>query len=272
MRGRRSWFLTSALVFGFAFLYVPILLLVIYSFNESKMVTVWSRFSTKWYAALLEDDKILGAAWVSLKVAFMNANLAVILGTLVAFSLVRFGQFRGRTLLSAISTAPLVMPEVITGFSMLLLFVTLQQTFGWWPANGVMTITIAHATFSTAYVAVVIKSRLVSFDLDVEEAALDLGARPWKVFTTITLPIIAPALFAGWLLSFTLSLDDLVIAQFVTGPSASTLPMVVFSSVRLGVSPKINALATLLVLVATVAILIAAWVSHRQLRQEERNN
>ena len=270
MQGKRSWFLTSTLAFGFAFLYVPILLLIVYSFNESRLVTVWSGLSTKWYAALLEDDKILGAAWVSLKVAFMNANIAVVLGTLVAFALIRFGQFRGRTLLSAMSTAPLVMPEVITGFSLLLLFVTLQQTFDWWPANGVTTITIAHATFSTAYVAVVIQSRLMSFERDVEEAALDLGARPWKVFLTITLPIIAPALLAGWLLSFTLSLDDLVIAQFVTGPSASTLPMVVFSSVRLGVSPKINALATLLVLAATFAIIIAAWASSRQARQDAR--
>ncbi len=258
------WLLLAATGFGFAFLYVPIFLLILYSFNENRLVTVWSGFSTKWYAELLHNDQMLGAAWVSLRVAVMNATMATVLGTLAALAMARFGRFRGRTLMSGMLSAPLVMPDVITGLSSLLLFVAMEQLVGWPEGRSITTITIAHITFSTAYVAVVVQARFAGFDTSVEEAAMDLGARPAKVFLLITLPMIAPALAAGWLLAFTLSLDDLVIASFVSGPASSTLPMVVFSSVRLGVSPEINALATILVLLATVGILIAGTLITRQ--------
>lgn len=264
MGRNRSFFLLTALGLGFAFLYVPILLLIIYSFNENRLVTVWSGFSTKWYVELLQDDNILDAAWVSLRVAVFSATIATILGTIAGMVMARFGRFRGRTLFSGMLSAPLVMPEVITGLSLLLLFVTLEQAIGIPAGRGVSTITIAHSTFTMAFVAVVIQSRLAQMDESLEEAALDLGARPGKVFFAITLPIISPALVAGWLLAFTMSLDDLVVASFTSGPASTTLPMVVFSSVRLGVSPKINALATLLVLVAAVTILLAAWFMRRQ--------
>ena len=223
------YFLLTTLSFGFAFLYIPIVLLVIYSFNESRLVTVWGGFSVKWYGELLKDKQMLTAAWTSLKIAFMTANFALILGTIAGFILARVRRFRGRGFFGLLTTAPLVMPEVITGFSLLLLFITMEQIIGWPAARGVTTITIAHITFSLAYVAIIIQSRLLNFDHSIEEAALDLGARPWKVLFTITLPVIAPALISGWLLSFTLSLDDLVIASFVSGPQSSTLPMVVFS-------------------------------------------
>ena len=263
MSSNRSFFLVTAMAFGFTFLYVPIASLIVYSFNESKLVTVWAGFSTKWYAELLRDEQIMQAAWISLRIAVVNATVAVVLGTLAGFVLARMGRFRGRLLLTGMTTAPLVMPEVITGLSLLLLFVALEDLVGWPAGRGVSTITIAHITFSMAYVAVVIQSRLSSMDESVEEAALDLGARPAKVFFVITLPIIAPALVSGWLLSFTMSLDDLVIASFVSGPGASTLPMVVFSKVRLGVSPEINALATLFVLVVTIGIVTAGVVMNR---------
>jgi len=267
---KRSPFLIAALAFGFAFLYVPILLLILYSFNESRLVTVWGGFSTKWYVELFQDQQMLGAALVSLRVGIYSATIATVLGTLSALIMVRFGRFRGRLLFTGMITAPLVMPEVITGLSLLLLFVALQHAIGWPAGRGVTTITIAHTTFCTAYVNVVVQARLAGLDRSVEEAALDLGARPLKAFLVITLPMLAPALISGWLLGFTLSLDDLVIASFVTGPSSTTLPMVVFSSVRLGVSPKINALATLLVLLATVTILIVAAILWRQERERDR--
>ena len=263
MTGRRSLFLLTCLAFGYAFLYVPIGSLILYSFNESKLVTVWAGFSTKWYGELIHDEQILGAAWLSVRIAFVNASIAVILGTLAGFSLARFGRFRARTLFTGMVTAPLVMPDVITGLSLLLLFVSMQDLIGWPQGRGVTTITIAHITFCMAYVAVVIQSRLSSIDESVEEAALDLGARPAKVFFVITIPIIAPALAAGWLLSFTLSLDDLVIASFVSGPGSSTLPMVVFSKVRLGVSPVINALATIIVLIVSSGVIAAAILLRR---------
>ena len=263
MRSNRSFFLVTAMAFGFTFMYVPIVSLIVFSFNESKLVTVWAGFSTKWYAELLRDEQIMQAAWISLRIAVVNATVAMVLGTLAGFVLARMGRFRGRLLLTGMTTAPLVMPEVITGLSLLLLFVALEDLVGWPAGRGVSTITIAHITFSMAYVAVVIQSRLSSMDESVEEAALDLGARPAKVFFVITLPIIAPALVSGWLLSFTMSLDDLVIASFVSGPGASTLPMVVFSKVRLGVSPEINALATLFVLVVTIGIVTAGVVMNR---------
>jgi putrescine transport system permease protein len=254
---RNPWTLYTVLAFGYAFLYVPVLLLIIYSFNESRLVTVWGGFSTKWYAELLQNRQLLDAAWLSVRIAAVNATFAVVLGTLAANALVRHGRFRGRAGFSLLLTAPLVMPDVIIGLSLLLLFVTLQQVIGWPDGRGFTTITIAHITFSMAYVAVVVNTRLGQMDRSLEEAAMDLGARPLTVYLQITLPLIAPALVSGWLLAFTLSLDDLVIASFVSGPGSTTLPMVVYSSVRMGVSPQINALATLIVLFVTLAVIIA---------------
>lgn len=245
---------------GFAFLYLPILILIIYSFNENRLVTVWSGFSFKWYSELFDDDLLMGGVKLSLLIGFLSASAAVVLGTIAAFVLNRFGKFRGETGFAFMITAPLVMPEVITGLSLLLLFIAMGQVFDLFNQRGMMTIWIAHVTFCTAYVTVVVSSRLQEVDRSIEEAAMDLGAPPWKVFVQITLPTIAPAIVAGWLLAFTLSLDDLVIASFVSGPSATTLPMVVFSSVRLGVSPKINALATLIILAVSCATFIAWWV------------
>ena len=265
MNSGRPWFRISALVLGFLFLYIPILSLIAYSFNKSKLVTVWGGFSTHWYGALLKNDQILNAAWLSVKIGTVSATLAVILGTLCGLALTRFGPFKGRTLLSGMKSAPLVMPEVITGLSMLLLFVTMEQLIGWPAGRGITTIIIAHVTFTMAFVTVIVQSRLVQLDESIEEAAADLGARPAKVFFVITLPIIAPALLSGWLLAFTLSLDDLVITSFVAGPGSSTLPMVVFSKVRLGVSPDINALATIMISIVAIGVVIAGfWMSHQQ--------
>lgn len=271
MSARRSSFVTVWMWAGFAFLYIPILSLVIFSFNSNKLVTVWAGFSTKWYSALMRNQQILEAAFLSLKIALITATIAVVLGTLVALCLTRLGVFRGRALLSGLATAPLVMPEVITGLSLLLLFVAMEQAIGWPAGRGVLTIIIAHATFAMAYVAVVVQSRLVGMDPSIEEAALDLGAKPAKVFFVITLPIIAPALISGWLLAFTLSLDDLVISSFVSGPGASTLPMVIYSKVRLGLSPEINALATLMVLVVALGVILASWILARQEKARRRD-
>ncbi len=268
---KRGGFLSWVLWFGYAFLYVPIVLLVTYSFNESRLVTVWSGFSTKWYAELLTNEPLLEATALSLRVAAVSATLSVILGTCAGMAMARFGRFRGRTLFGGMITAPLVMPEVITGLSLLLLFVAMEQVVGWPDGRGVTTITIAHTTFTLAYVAVVIQSRLAGMDSSLEEAAMDLGARPAKVFFVITLPIIAPALVAGWLLAFTLSLDDVVIASFVSGPGSTTLPMMIFSSVKFGISPQINALATLMILVVATGIFIASVVMARQDRQRKRD-
>lgn len=264
---RKGFFLPTAAVLGFVFLYAPIMSLVIFSFNENKLVTVWSRFSTKWYGELFNDAQIMGAAWISLKIAFVSAIIATILGTLAGLVLTRFGRFRLRTPLMGMTTAPLVMPEVITGLSLLLLFVGMEAFLGWPAGRGMTTIIIAHSTFCMAFVAVVIQSRLSDMDESLEEAALDLGARPVRVFFDITLPVIAPALISGWLLSFTLSLDDLVIASFVSGPGSSTLPMVIFSKVKLGVSPDINALASLIILVVGVGIAIAFWQLRRGMKK-----
>ena len=268
---KRMGFLSWALWFGYAFLYVPIALLIVYSFNESRLVTVWSGFSTKWYAELIHNDTLLDAALLSFQVAAVSATLAVLLGTCAGLALVRFGRFRGRTLFGGMITAPLVMPEVITGLSLLLLFVAMEQWLGWPDGRGITTITIAHTTFTMSYVAVVIQSRLAGMDGSLEEAAMDLGARPAKVFFVITLPLIAPALVAGWLLAFTLSLDDVVVASFVSGPGSTTLPMVIFSSVKFGISPQINALATLMVLVVATGIFVASIVMARQERQRKRD-
>jgi putrescine transport system permease protein len=271
MNGRKSFFVITALSFGFAFLYIPILSMIFFSFNASKLVTVWAGFSLKWYAALMHNQEILSAAWLSLRVAAINATGAVILGTLAGLALARFGKFRGRFSFNAMVTAPLVMPEVITGLSLLLLFVAMEELIGWPAGRGVTTLTIAHMTFSMAYVTVVIQSRLATFDLALEEAAMDLGAKPAKVFFVITLPIIFPAIISGWLLAFTLSWDDLVISSFTSGPGSSTLPMVVFSKVRLGVSPEINVLATITVVIVALMIVGASWWMQRQdkIRQRE---
>ena len=271
MNSGRPWFRISALVLGFMFLYIPILSLIAYSFNKSKLVTVWGGFSTHWYGALLKNDQILNAAWLSVRIGMVSATLAVILGTLCGLALTRFGPFRGRTLLSGMKSAPLVMPEVITGLSMLLLFVTMEQLIGWPAGRGITTIIIAHVTFTMAFVTVIVQSRLVQLDESIEEAAADLGARPAKVFFVITLPIIAPALLSGWLLAFTLSLDDLVITSFVAGPGSSTLPMVVFSKVRLGVSPDINALATIMISIVAIGVVIAGFWMSRQQRLRDRD-
>ena len=271
MIGRRSFLVTTLMALGFAFLYIPILSMIVYSFNESRLVTVWAGFSTKWYLELLHNDQIINAAKLSLRIASINATGAVILGTLAGFALSRFRRFKGRTLMTGMTTAPLVMPEVITGLSLLLMFVAMEQVFGWPAGRGVTTITIAHMTFSMAYVTVVIQSRLSTLDESLEEAAMDLGAKPAKVFLLITLPIIFPAILAGWLLAFTLSWDDLVITSFVSGPGSSTLPLVIFSKVRLGVSPDINALATIMVSIVAVGIVAAGFYMQRQEKRREQD-
>jgi putrescine transport system permease protein len=262
---RRSRFVLSALAFGYAFLYIPLVFVVVYSFNDSRIATIWGGFSTRWYGELLRNDQVLDAALLSLRIALSSATFATILGTMAGLALARFGRFGGRTLFSGMISSPMVMPEVITGLSLLLLFVTLQQLVGWPAQRGFATITIAHTTFSMAYVAVIVQSRLMSMDESLEEAAMDLGGTPVRVVFDITLPLIAPAMLAGWLLAFTLSLDDLVIASFVSGPGSSTLPMYIFSKVKLGVSPDINALATLIILAVSVGVLVA-WIAMRRMR------
>jgi putrescine transport system permease protein len=273
----RGYFSKTMLGIGFAFLYVPILSMIFYSFNNSKMVTVWDAANSptlKWYGTLFDDGMILSAAWVSIQVAAMSATGAVILGTLAGLILARFGPFKGRAFLQGLTTAPLVMPEVITGLSMLLLFVSLEQLFqalfGWQFDRGIATITIAHITFTMAYVTVVVQSRLASVDDSLEEAALDLGARPAKVFFRITVPLILPAILSGWLLAFTLSWDDLVVTQFVSGPGSNTLPMVIFSRVRLGVSPVVNALATIMVVIVALGVILSAYLMRRQEQRRKR--
>ncbi len=265
MRSGPTWFNVTSLVFGFGFLYLPIVLLVIFSFNESRLVTVWGGFSTKWYVELSKNEQLLDAAWVTLKVAFLSASLATVLGTTAAMVLSRSGRFLGRSLFSGMVFAPLVMPEVILGLSLLLLFVALDQARGFW------TVMIAHTTFAMCYVAVVVQSRLVSFDRSMEEAAEDLGCPPLKTFFLITLPIILPGVIAGWMLAFTLSLDDLVIASFTTGPGATTLPMKIYSQVRLGVTPEINAVCTILVVLVTCGVIATSLVTKRQQVQRERD-
>lgn len=266
---RRSRFVTVMMIAGFLFLYLPIVLMVAFSFNESRLVTVWGGFSTKWYGELFRNEQVLGAAWLSFKIAAMNATGATVLGTIAGLALARFGRFRGRPLLTGLATAPLVMPEVITGLSLLLLFVAMEQAIGWPEGRGITTITIAHMTFSMAYVTVVVQSRLATLDESLEEAAMDLGARPAKVFFLITMPIILPAICAGWLLAFTLSWDDLVITSFVTGPGSSTLPVVIFSKVRLGVSPDINALASILILAVAIFTTVFGFYMIRQQKRRD---
>jgi putrescine transport system permease protein len=260
--------LLTILCFGIAVLYIPIAVLIAYSFNASPLVNVWGGFSTQWYSQLLHNRQLLQAALLSLEVAVTASTLAVILGTLAAIALVRFARFRGRLLLVGMVNAPLVMPEVITGITQLLLFISMLQMFSW-PHRGFTTIVISHVVFCTAYATVTVQSRLQSADQSLEEAAMDLGSGPARAFIEITLPIIAPALLSSWLLNFTLSLDDLVISSFVSGPGASTLPMVIYSKVKLGVSPDINALASLIICAVGSCILIAGYVMRRAERQRE---
>lgn len=255
------------LVIGFAFLYAPMLILVIYSFNSSKLVTVWAGWSTQWYTALFHDSAMISAVSMSLTIATAAASMAVVVGTLAAVVMVRYGRFKGSTGFAFMLTAPLVMPDVITGLALLLLFVSMGHSLGWPSERGMFTIWLAHVTFCSAYVAVVVSARLRELDRSIEEAALDLGATPLKVFFIITIPMIAPALVSGWLLAFTLSLDDLVIASFVAGPGSTTLPMLVFASVRLGTNPEINALATLILLIVGIIGVIAWWFMHRAEKQ-----
>lgn len=260
-----SRFNIASVVFGFAFLYLPIVLLVIYSFNESRLVTVWAGFSTRWYVELFNNAALMDAAWVTLRVAFLSATIATVLGTMAAIALSRYVRFHGRILFSGLVYAPLVMPEVITGLSLLLLFVSIDFARGFW------TVTLAHITFTMCFVAVVVQSRLVSFDRSLEEAAMDLGAGPVTTFFQVTLPVILPAIVSGWMLAFTLSLDDLVIASFTSGPGATTLPMKIYSQVRLGVTPEINAVCTILIAVVSVGVIIASLMNKRREVQRVRD-
>lgn len=267
MSARWTWFNITSVVFGFAFLYLPIVLLIIFSFNESRLVTVWAGFSTRWYGELLQNQALLDAAWVTARVAFVSASVATVLGTLAALALVRYTRFTGRTLFTGMVYAPLVMPDVITGLSLLLLFVAAGVDRGFW------TVTLAHITFSLCFVAVVVQSRLVTFDMSLEEAAQDLGCTPFEAFRKVTLPVILPAVVSGWMLAFTLSLDDLVIASFNSGPGATTLPMKIYSQVRLGVTPEINAVCTILIALVATGVIIASIANKRrevQRRRDER--
>jgi putrescine transport system permease protein len=252
---RVSWFNVSAVALGLAFLYLPIIVLVIYSFNASRLVTVWAGWSTRWYVELLNDEAMLEAAWTSVSIALISATVATLLGTLTALALVRMGRFRGRVPFTAMIYAPLVMPEVITGLALLLLFVALVIDRGFW------TIAVAHTTLTMCFVTVVVQSRLIGFDMSLEEAAMDLGAPPLKAFLTITLPLIFPAVASGWMLAFTLSLDDLVIASFTTGPGATTLPIRIYSEVRLGVRPEINAVCTIFIALVAMVMIAASLIS-----------
>lgn len=260
----RARFAFTTLAFGYAFLYLPIALVVIYSFNESRLVTVWAGFSTKWWSALFHNDAMLDAAWLSLRIALVSATLATAFGLAAGYVLARVPRFRGRTLFASLVIAPMVMPEVVMGISMLLLFVGSDRLLGG-PERGFLSITAAHVTFSLAFVAIVVQARLADFDRTLEEAAMDLGATPWMTFLTVTLPLIAPALVSGWLLAFTLSLDDLILTQFVAGAQSQTLPMRVYSSVRLGVDPQINVLATIVIAIAATALIASTLLTRRHI-------
>jgi putrescine transport system permease protein len=261
---RRTHVLFAVVAFGYAFLYVPIVSVMIYSFNGSRLVTLWGGFSLRWYEHLLRDKEVLEAALLSLRIAAVSATVATCLGALVALAMQRLSRLRGRLLLSGMITAPLVMPEIITGLSLLFLFISMAELIGWPATRGATTITLAHITFSMAYVAVVVRSRLAGMDESLEEAAMDLGGRPLAVFFDITVPMLLPALISGWLLAFTLSLDDLVISSFASGPGATTLPMLIFAKVRLGVTPDINAIATIIIALVTIGVATAAVISRRR--------
>jgi putrescine transport system permease protein len=268
---QRSLFLLTCLLFGYAFFYIPILSMIFFSFNKSRLATVWGGFSTEWYGRLLANDQVIAAALLSLKIALISATLATLLGTMAGMALARFRRFHGRTLFSGLVSAPLIMPEVITGLSMLLLFVYMEQLIGWPNGRGVTTVTIAHTTFSLSYVAVIVRSRLVAMDQSLEEAAMDLGSKPVQVLFDITLPLIAPAMISGWLLAFTLSLDDVVITNFTNGPGTTTLPIYIWGKIKLGVTPDINALGTLIVAVVAAGVLIAGILMVRAERRRERD-
>jgi putrescine transport system permease protein len=268
---RRPVFLMSCLCFGFAFFYIPIISLIIFSFNKSRLVTVWGGFSTQWYGKLFQNDQVLKAAWLSIQIALTSATFATILGTMAGIALARFRQFRGRVMFSGLVTAPLIMPEVITGISSLMLFILMAEWIGWPGSRGFTTITIAHITFSMVYVATIVQSRLVSMDVAVEEAAMDLGARPWQVLTDVTLPVISPAILAGWLLAFTISLDDVVITNFTSGPGSTTLPILIWSKVKLGVTPDVNALATIIITIVGIGVVLAGIIMHRAEVRRERD-
>jgi putrescine transport system permease protein len=268
---KRSTFLLAWLCFGFAFLYVPLLSLIVYSFNKSRLVTLWGGFSTEWYVKLFANTQIIDAALLSIRIAAVSATFATLLGTMAGLALARFLRFPGRTLFSGLVSAPLVMPEVITGLSMLFLFILMEQLIGWPHGRGATTVTMAHITFSMSYVAVIVQSRLSSMDASLEEAAMDLGSKPLRVLFDVTLPIISPAMLSGWLLAFTLSLDDLVITAFTTGPGANTLPLVVWSKVKLGVTPDINALATIIIAIVTLCVVLAGVIMYRADQRRERD-
>jgi putrescine transport system permease protein len=268
---QRSIFLLTCLLFGYAFFYIPIFSMIFFSFNKSRLATVWGGFSIEWYGRLFANDQVIAAALLSLKIALISATMATIFGTMAGMALARFRRFAGRTLFSGLISAPLIMPEVITGLSMLLLFVYMEQLIGWPNGRGVTTVTIAHTTFSMSYVAVVVRSRLVSMDQSLEEAAMDLGSKPLQVLFDITLPLIAPAMISGWLLAFTLSLDDVVITNFTNGPGTTTLPIYIWGKIKLGVTPDINALGTLIVAVVATGVLIAGILMFRAERRRERD-
>lgn len=268
---RRPIFLMSCLCFGFAFFYVPILSMIVFSFNKSRLATVWGGFSTEWYWRLFKNDQIINAAILSLEIALISATFATILGTMAGIALARFRRFRGRPMFTGLITAPLIMPEVITGISLLMMFIVMAEWIGWPGTRGFTTITIAHITFSMTYVATIVQSRLANADIAVEEAALDLGSKPWQVLWDITLPIISPAIVSGWLLAFTISLDDVVITSFTTGPGSTTLPILIWSKVKLGVTPDINALATLIVLVVAIGVGISSYIMYRMETRRERD-
>jgi putrescine transport system permease protein len=268
---RRSTFLFAVIVFGMAFFYIPIVSMIVYSFNDSRLATVWGGFSTRWYGALFDNRQVLGAARLSIEIALVSATFATILGTMAGVALARFRRFRGRTLFSGLVTAPLVMPDVITGIASLMLFILMAQYLGWPGQRGFTTITLAHITFSSVYVTTIVRARLVEADIAIEEAAIDLGSRPWQVMRDITLPVISPAILAGWLLAFTISLDDVVISNFVTGPGNTTLPILIWSKVKFGVTPDINALATVIVCVVGTGVVIAGIILSRAERRRERD-
>ena len=260
---RRPVFLITMLCFGFAFFYIPILSMIVYSFNESRLATVWGGFSTKWYISLLSNRQVIAALLLSLKIAVLSATFATILGTMAGIALARFRKFRGRVLFSGLVTAPLIMPEVITGISSLMFFILMAEWVGWPATRGFTTVTLAHITFSMVFVTTVVQARMLQSDRAIEEAAMDLGSRPWQGLFDVTLPVISPAILSGWLLAFTISLDDVVITSFTTGPGSTTLPLLIWSKVKLGVTPDINALATLMVVTVGIGVILAGIIMNR---------
>lgn len=268
---RRHTFLLSMLAFGFAFFYIPILSMIVYSFNASRLASVWGGFSTKWYVSLFSNKQVIDAMILSLEIALVSASIATILGTMAGIALARFTKFRGRLVFSGLVTAPLIMPEVITGISSLMFFILMAQWIGWPGQRGFTTVTLAHITFSMVFVTTIVQARMLQSDRSIEEAAMDLGSRPWQVLRDVTLPVIFPAIMSGWLLAFTISLDDVVITSFTTGPGSTTLPLLIWSKVKLGVTPDINALATLMVGTVAIGVLIAGIVMHRAERRRQRD-